>query len=321
MTEKRKITWTTPWLVASLALLCSALWGSAFPAIKIGYQLFQISADAVGSQLLFAGCRFILAGFMTIVLGSFLQRKPLLPQKQSWKKIFHLAMLQTALQYFFFYIGLAHTSGVKGSIIVGTNSLIAILLASLLFRQEILTPRKLCGCILGLLGVIIANLSSEQISFDYHWLGEGFVFLSVLSYGFSSVVIKIYSKQENPVLLSGYQFILGGFILLLCGVCLGGKFTTVNPAALAILGYLALLSAIAYTLWGGLLKYNSVSRVAIYGFMNPVIGVILSALLLQENAQAFQWKNIIALLLVSAGIYVVNRVKTRDSIYDDNDKE
>ena len=55
--------------------------------------------------------------------------------------------------------------------------------------------------------------------------------------------------------------------------------------------------------------------------MNPVIGVILSALLLQENAQAFQWKNIIALLLVSAGIYVVNRVKTRDSIYDDNDKE
>ena len=53
-------------------------------------------------------------------------------------------------------------------------------------------------------------------------------------------------------------------------------------------------------------RYNPVSKVAIYGFMNPVIGVLLSALLLGEGEQAFHIKNILALILVSAGIVIVN---------------
>jgi drug/metabolite transporter (DMT)-like permease len=39
--------------------------------------------------------------------------------------------------------------------------------------------------------------------------------------------------------------------------------------------YLALVSAVAYSLWGILLKYNPISRVAVFGFMTPVFGVIL----------------------------------------------
>ena len=71
--------------------------------------------------------------------------------------------------------------------------------------------------------------------------------------------------------------------------------------------YLAFLSAAAYTVWGILLKYNPVSQVAIYGFSNPVVGVLLSALFLGEGGQAFSLQNLGALALVSAGIYVVNR--------------
>ena len=47
--------------------------------------------------------------------------------------------------------------------------------------------------------------------------------------------------------------------------------------------YLALLSAVAYGLWSVLLKYNPVSRVTIYAFMTPVMGVLLSALMLGEG--------------------------------------
>ena len=46
---------------------------------------------------------------------------------------------------------------------------------------------------------------------------------------------------------------------------------------------------------------------AVYGFMNPVFGVILSAWLLAENDQAFGVKTAAALGLVCLGIYVVNR--------------
>lgn len=75
-----------------------------------------------------------------------------------------------------------------------------------------------------------------------------------------------------------------------------------HPPAMVV--YLAVVSAVAYSLWGILLKYNPVSKVAVFGFMNPVFGVILSALLLGEGAQAAGVKSLIALLLVSIGIYV-----------------
>ena len=68
-----------------------------------------------------------------------------------------------------------------------------------------------------------------------------------------------------------------------------------------------MISAVAYTLWGVLLKYNPVSRVSVFGFMNPVFGVLLSALILGESAQALSIYALAALVLVSLGIYVVNK--------------
>ena len=62
-------------------------------------------------------------------------------------------------------------------------------------------------------------------------------------------------------------------------------------------------------LWGILLKYNPVSRVTVFGFMNPVFGVLLSALLLGETDQASGILGLLSLLLVSVGIYVVNSGK------------
>lgn len=40
------------------ALICTALWGSAFPCIKVGYELFEIASSDVAGQILFAGLRF-----------------------------------------------------------------------------------------------------------------------------------------------------------------------------------------------------------------------------------------------------------------------
>ena len=54
------------------AIFCNFLWGSAFPCIKIGYHLFQVSANDSASQILFAGTRFTLAGILVILIGSFL---------------------------------------------------------------------------------------------------------------------------------------------------------------------------------------------------------------------------------------------------------
>ena len=76
-----------PFVMATLATVCCLLWGSAFPAIKLGYQWFDIAAEETGTQILFAGCRFTLAGILTVVIGSILAKKVLLPKKESIKKI------------------------------------------------------------------------------------------------------------------------------------------------------------------------------------------------------------------------------------------
>ena len=64
---------------------------------------------------------------------------------------------------------------------------------------------------------------------------------------------------------------------------------------------------VAYSLWGLLLKYNPVSKMAVFGFMNPMFGVLLSAVLLKEQNQAFTLRGLVSLVLVCIGIYVVNQ--------------
>ena len=119
-------------------------------------------------------------------------------------------------------------------------------------------------------------------------------------------MIKRYSQEENPVTLSGYQFVLGGLIMVVCGLLMGGRLTVISGAGIAMLLYLAVISAVAYSMWGVLLKYNPVSRVTVFGFMNPVFGVILSAVFLKES-DSVGVVCILALILVCAGIYIVNR--------------
>lgn len=232
-----------------------------------------------------------------------------MPKKQSYGKIVTLCMFQTVAQYVFFYIGLANTSGVKASIIEAVNVFVAIFIASLCFHQEKLTTRKVMGSIIGFLGVILVNLTGSEINTHFSFVGEGFIFLSTVAYAFSSVLMKSYSTEEDPVCLSGYQFLIGGVLMILFGVAMGGRMTVMTAGGAAMLIYLALVSAIAYSVWGILLKYNPISKVAVFGFMNPVFGVLLSAMLLKEY-QMIGLMSVISLILVCLGIYIVNKEKS-----------
>ena len=294
-------------IVCLLACICCALWGSAFPCVKIGYTLFSVNTQHVPSIILFAGTRFFLAGILAILIGSFLSKTILIPKSLSTaKRIIKLSFLQTMIQYFLFYIGLAHTTGVKASIIGSSNVFVSLLVAVFLFHQEKMTMRKLAGCILGFFGVLLVNLNQGGLSGGIQFMGEGFLFLSTVSYAFSSVFLKIYSKDDHPVLLSGWQFIVGGAIMMILGFLFGGQITPTAPASFLMLFYLGCISAVAYSLWGILLKYNSVSRVTVFSFMTPVFGVLFSTVFLQEVAQSAGFFTITALILVCCGIYAVN---------------
>ena len=121
--------------------------------------------------------------------------------------------------------------------------------------------------------------------------------------------MKRYSKYEDPVILSGYQFILGGSVMIVVGLLLGGYIRIHNMAGLGVLIYLAFLSAIAYDLWGILLQHNPVSKVTVFSFMTPVFGVILSNIMLEENGNVPLINLFITLILVCTGIIILNYKK------------
>lgn len=305
-TEQKTDFLQKTWVVCVLALVCTFLWGSASPCIKLGYAYFQIPSSETWTQVLFAGTRFILAGVLTILIGSVLNRKMLVPTKSSLPSIAKLALFQTVLQYIFFYIGLAHNSGVKASIINGSNTFFVILLASLLFHQEKLNFKKVAGCVIGFAGVIVVSINGKSIDMDLSLMGDGSLFLCAISYAVSSCLMKNFSKKDNPVMLSGYQFIFGGIVMAILGLIMGGRITHVSVSAILMLFYLACISAVAYSLWGILLKHNPVSKVAIFGFTNPVFGVLLSAWWLGEGSKELGINALVALVLVCIGICIVN---------------
>ena len=268
--------------------------------------------------MVFAGLRFFLAGILVILFGSIIKKKLLLPKASELPKILILSFFQTIGQYIFFYLGLSYNSGVDSAVINSLTTFFAILTASLVFRMEKLTFIKVLGCILGFIGVLIVNLDGFSLSFSL--MGDTLLLLSAVCSGVSSSLIKKYSADHDVVLFSGYQFIFGGLIMSVVGMIGGIAADKTNMPPLnqenglsiysfLILIYLALVSSVAYTLWGLLLRKNDVSKIAIFGFMTPVLGVILSAVLLREQGQ-LDFKSLISLILISAGIIIVN-LKTK----------
>lgn len=299
---------TLPGLILGCLVSCG-LWGSAYPCVKIGYELFGITGSDVASRLVFAGTRFTIAGIMVVVGVSIAQRRALLPAKRDLGAIGILALFQTVLQYFFFYGGLSHAAGVTSSIIGAAAYFFAILFAALIFKTENLTRRAVIGCAIGFAGVVLVNLGgSGDAAFSFALNGEGFILLSSIAGAISTCFIAVLGRTHDSVLLSGWQFVTGGVVLLGCGLAMGGSLCPISPGpALALILYMGFISAMAYTLWSRLLAANPVSRVSIFGFMTPVFGAAMSAVLLGETDAVNPWFALIALALVSAGIVIVNR--------------
>lgn len=303
--DKEK-TFTKTWVVCLCAICCCILWGSAFPCVKIGYRLFQIDTSSVPTLILFAGTRFSLAGVMVIIFGSISKRKFLLPKAKNWWRVGLVALFQTAMQYTFFYIGLANCTGVKSSVLNGLGVFFTILAACFLFRTERFNLIKLFGCLLGFGGVILINLGGS-FTFEFTLLGEGFVIFSGLSSAVAAGLVKIFSKREDTTALCGWQFLCGGILLIIIGVSAGGRLTHIDVGAAFMLLYLGFLSACAFTLQGFLLRYNPVSKVAVFKSTNPLFGAVFSAIILGETAQLLSWFTLLALVLVCAGIFVINK--------------
>lgn len=303
--------WKKKTFVILMAAVATALWGSAYPSVKAGYELFSIAAGDIGSKIIFAGYRFGIAGIVVILFWGFLkkQKDPYMkkstkksPDLQMAAKILVLGIMQTTAQYIFFYLGMANTSGAKGSIINASGAFFGVLLAPLFYHSDKLSMRKLIGCLVGFAGIVIINMDGSSLS-GFTFMGEGFVMLAALAQALASFYSKKLVKDSDVMLVTGGQLFFGGILLLGIGYGMGGNLDP-NVRGIVLLAYMILLSAVAFSIWTQLLKYHPVSEIAIFNLLIPVFGTILSGIFLNEDI--FDWMHMASIVLVCAGIAFVN---------------
>ncbi len=289
-----------------IAVLCTMLWGSAIPSIKLGYDVFNIAADATADKLLFAGIRFLGAGLI-ILIPYFIFRKGITFTKKLCTNSLILGLIQTAGQYFFMYIGLAYTTGVNASVFNAVGTLLYIVLAWLIYRDEKLSGAKLLGCIIGFSGILLNCLATQKMG-TLSFLGDGFIIIANVCVAVGFLYSKHGVKNSDPFLLTGVQMGFGGLVLLVIGLLLGGRLPQVTVSGILLLLYLMLVSSFAFSLWTLLLKEYPSALVGVFNFLTPVFGTVFSYLLSKlgflNEASAFTFYTLLAIVCSAVGIFL-----------------
>ncbi len=293
------------------ALVCCLLWGSAFPAIKLSYaQLGDLNS---WQMVLLAGLRFTLSGVLVLAFARLKLKSKLMPPRREWPLLLTVAVLQTFGSYVLYYIGMAHTSGVKGSILITLSVFLVALAAHFMFPSDRLSWKKGIGLLLGFAGVIAANITLlGEETFVFSVQGEGFILLHCVLGVVCTVLVRKYGGGTDIVRVSGAQLLIGGLMLIATGYAGAPQGVVFNAAALLLLLYMAVLSAVAFTLWFVLLKYHKASLLEQYKFAIPLFGALLSVLLVP--GEHIGPEILAAVALVTAGTIIVNREGKKRSI-------
>ena len=285
-----------------LASLCQALWGVVFPVIKKSYELFSISG--VGSTLLFASIRFMIAGVILLLLDTFMEKRFPVLDKKGYASVFMLGTIQTGLAYAFQYIAMISASSINCSILNGTGVIFSTIIAHFISKDDKMNARKAIGGVLGFIGVLVCFLWGGRLE-GFSLKGEGLMLLSILTFVTGTNLSRIVTTGIKSVVVSGYNLLVGGMELFVLALILGGRIVNGGLYGIMCLVFLSLTSCVCLYLWTALSSANSVSKVAVFQCINPITGAIAASLLLGENV--FQPKYIVSVLLVVISIIIITK--------------
>ena len=307
---KENVIFNKSYVIMILALISCFLWGSAFPSVKIGYHMFSIGAGDTYQKILFAGLRFLVSASM-IFIFCIITGRSLKVRKEDILKLAFLGVVQTSIQYVFFYIGLSNTSGTKGAILASTTTFFSVIIAHFFYEEDKLSFRRIVGIVIGFMGVVIVNMNGGKIQGGFTLTGDGFVIMSSLASSVAGIYTKKIANDISIFLISGYQLFIGSIFLILTGFLGGARGLDFSPKGSALLLYLGFISAAAFSIWALLLKYNGVGKVTIYKFSIPLFGVFLSYVFLKERVGGINV--IMAIILVIVGIIMINTEPKKSS--------
>ncbi|NKB68759.1 MAG: EamA family transporter [Candidatus Latescibacteria bacterium] len=279
----------------ALALLAALLWGGNSVSIKLGL-------DGVPPAAM-AGLRFLLG--LIVVGGAALYWGigVRIPRRQ-WAGLGGLAVLFIA-QILTLNIGTDFTSGSRSTIAISTYPFFTALAAHLFIPGDRLSPGKVAGMLLAFAGVLL--LFAEGLFSDAGGLlGDAIVLASAVMLGLRQIVLKrlVQGLHTFQVLFWQAALSLPVFALISLLSEADQPYTWTWSVTAAVLYQGLVVAGFCFILWVSLLQRYSASRLGVVGFATPVLGVLLSALLLGDP---LTWGLLGSMGLVALGIAVVNR--------------
>ncbi len=298
----------SPKLLPYAVLLCALLWGSAFPGIKAIYSSWEAAGiePSFNKNMLIAGIRFTLSGSMLLIIA----QKPIQDFKNLPKlPLISFALLQTTIQYVFFYSALAVSSSVLGGLLTSMGSFWWLLLAPILLKTAWPTKVQWSLFMFGAAGVIFAIYSPGAGSGNL-LLGVPLFLGSTFSGALAIIVYQKMTPYAGPRSITGFGLFTGGILLILIGIP-SWEFLPLmlNTKVIILTLYLAMVSAIGFGIWNYLSQLFPVNLLAGYRFLIPICAVTEATIFVKGEAPGMGI--IIGGMMIIFSIISLNKLKEK----------
>ncbi len=280
-----------------LVVLTTGLMGSSFVVAKIG--LIYIS------PLLLAGIRFTIAGsIMGVFVLLFKRKHP--KDAVTWGKVAVIGAVQTAGVMGAIFLSLRTITSGQSAILTFMNPLLVVLIGTLILGMRYRLVQWI-GVFVGFAGVFVTMGSHLDLE-----IGTLLGFMSATFWAIGTLLIKKWGVSIDMWVLTAYQMLFGGLILLAGSMFLENAYIVINSTSISILLWLSIpASIVQFTIWFHLLQKGDSGKVSAFLFLAPFFGILSGWLVLGEPLG-------LALLiggsLIFMGIFLVNWPEKRIAI-------
>jgi drug/metabolite transporter (DMT)-like permease len=274
------------------------VWGSTFLAIRIGVREVP--------PFLLAAMRFLVAGI--VLYGWMAARGERSPSRRQWTSVFSLAVLIFVLDYgLLFWAEQRVPSGVA-AVMMATIPAFMTLSEIVLLRTRKLTIRLGVALLIGLGGVAVLMSHSLRLGgASINMAGAVALLIASISWSVASALSRKLPLPSSKVMSSGAQMLAGGVLLALAAAA-RGEFRAFHPFAVSWGAWLSLIylivagSIVAFTAYVWLIHHESPTKVGTYGYVNPVVAVLLGHFL---GGEALGPRTILGALLILTSVLTI----------------
>ena len=281
------------------------IWGST-------YMLNKVAVSELPPFML-AGIRFCTAGVLMLFLARSL-KKDIRISLQQMKNSMIAGFLFLAIGNGVVVWALSYVDSGFAALIIASQPLIVLLLLRIIEKKPI---KKLSwvGVGIGFIGMLLL-VTQEQIRQDESsLLGILMIIGCVITWGYASIFVGKADLPGNYLVNSGYQMVFGGISLVLMSLVKNEDWIVPTlwsaPVLWSMLGLIVFGSLVAFTSFNYLLKTVSPEKVATSTYINPIVAMVLGAVVLNETLSG---QSIMAALILLTGVYFIN-MKRSPAVY------